>query len=178
MKIILYLSNLMIPIVVLYIISIGVIQKKNVYEDFVEGAKEGIKTVFTVMPTLVGLMIGVGVLSSSGFMDFLTGKMAGITTRIGLPPAVLPAVIVRMFSSSAATGLTLDVFKQYGTDSYEGLLAAIMMSSTETIFYTMSVYFMVAKVTKTKWTLAGALVSTMFGLAASVILANLMVKGV
>jgi spore maturation protein B len=78
-----------------------------------------------------------------------------------------------MFSSSAATSLVLDVFKQFGTDSYEGLLASIMMGSTETIFYTMSVYFMAAKISKTRWTLAGALISTLSGIVASVILAKL-----
>ena len=127
------------------------------------------------MPTMVGLMIGVGVLSSSGFLDFFTKHIAKMTLKIGLPPAVVPAMIVRMFSSSAATGLVLDVFKQFGTDSYEGLLSSIMMSSTETIFYTMSVYFMTAKVTKTRWTLAGALISTLAGIIASVIMTKMMI---
>lgn len=133
------------------------------------------KTVAGVMPTMVGLMIGVGVLSSSGFLNFFTKQIAKMTLKIGLPPAVVPAMIVRMFSSSAATGLVLDVFKQFGTDSYEGLLSSIMMSSTETIFYTMSVYFMTAKVTKTRWTLAGALISTLAGIIASVIMTKMMI---
>lgn len=170
MKVILYLSDMMIPFVVFYIVGIGIIQKNKVYDDFIEGAKDGLKTVAGVMPTMVGLMIGVGVLSSSGFLDFFTKHIAKMTLKIGLPPAVVPAMIVRMFSSSAATGLVLDVFKQFGTDSYEGLLSSIMMSSTETIFYTMSVYFMTAKVTKTRWTLAGALISTLAGIIASVIM--------
>ena len=149
--------------------------KRQVYDDFIEGAKDGLKTVAGVMPTMVGLMIGVGVLSSSGFLDFFTKHIAKMTLKIGLPPAVVPAMIVRMFSSSAATGLVLDVFKQFGTDSYEGLLSSIMMSSTETIFYTMSVYFMTAKVTKTRWTLAGALISTLAGIIASVIMTKMMI---
>ena len=86
----------------------------------------------------------------------------------------MPAVIVRMFSSSAATGLVLDIFKNYGADSYLGILSAIMMSSTETIFYTMSVYFMVVKVKETRWTLGGAMISTIAGIAASVLLANIL----
>lgn len=175
MKIILYLSDMMIPFVVFYIVGIGIIQKNKVYDDFIEGAKDGLKTVAGVMPTMVGLMIGVGVLSSSGFLDFFTKHIAKMTLKIGLPPAVVPAMIVRMFSSSAATGLVLDVFKQFGTDSYEGLLSSIMMSSTETIFYTMSVYFMTAKVTKTRWTLAGALISTLAGIIASVIMTKMMI---
>lgn len=174
MKIILYLSDFMIPIIVFYIVGYGIIQKKSVYNDFVNGAKDGIKTVFEVMPTLVGLMIGVGVLSSSGFLTFFTKLIGKYTMAVGMPAAVFPAVIIRLFSSSAATGLVLDIFKQYGTDSYEGLLSSIMMGSTETIFYTMSVYFLVAKVTKTRWTLTGALLSTLGGIVASVILASLM----
>ncbi|CCZ03218.1 spore maturation protein [Bovifimicola ammoniilytica] len=175
MKVILYLSDMMIPFVVFYIVGIGIIQKNKVYDDFIEGAKDGLKTVAGVMPTMVGLMIGVGVLSSSGFLNFFTKQIAKMTLKIGLPPAVVPAMIVRMFSSSAATGLVLDVFKQFGTDSYEGLLSSIMMSSTETIFYTMSVYFMTAKVTKTRWTLAGALISTLAGIIASVIMTKMMI---
>lgn len=175
MKVILYLSDMMIPFVVFYIVGIGIIQKNKVYDDFIEGAKDGLKTVAGVMPTIVGLMIGVGVLSSSGFLNFFTKHIAKMTLKIGLPPAVVPAMIVRMFSSSAATGLVLDVFKQFGTDSYEGLLSSIMMSSTETIFYTMSVYFMTAKVTKTRWTLAGALISTLAGIIASVIMTKMMI---
>lgn len=175
MKVILYLSDMMIPFVVFYIVGIGIIQKNKVYDDFIEGAKDGLKTVVGVMPTMVGLMIGVGVLSSSGFLNFFTKHIAKMTLKIGLPPAVMPAMIVRMFSSSAATGLVLDVFKQFGTDSYEGLLSSIMMSSTETIFYTMSVYFMTAKVTKTRWTLAGALISTLAGIIASVIMTKMMI---
>ena len=75
-----------------------------------------------------------------------------------------------MFSSSAATGLLLDIYEQFGTDSRLGRIASVMMSSSETIFYTMSIYFMTVKVKKTRWTLAGALVATVAGIMASVLL--------
>ena len=87
---------------------------------------------------------------------------------------LVPLTVVKMFSSSAATGLLLDLFKEFGTDSYIGLIASISMSCTETIFYTMSVYFMTAKVTKTRFTLPGALFATAAGLVASVVLAGFM----
>ena len=87
----------------------------------------------------------------------------------------MPLAILRMFSSSAATGLLLDVYKQYGTDSQIGLIASLMMCCTETIFYTMSVYFMTAGIRKTRYTLAGALTATAAGIVASVILAGVMV---
>ena len=87
---------------------------------------------------------------------------------------MLPVTVVKMFSSSAATGLLLDIYKEYGADSLLGKMASIMMSSTETIFYTMSVYFMTAKVKKSRYTLVGALIATLAGTAASVALAKYM----
>ena len=87
---------------------------------------------------------------------------------------MVPLALVRMFSNSAAAGLLLDLFGSYGPDSYVGILGALLMSSTETIFYTMSVYFMAAKVTKTRWTLAGSLLATAAGVAASIFLAGRM----
>lgn len=173
MQIIMYISEFMIPLVIFYIVGYGVLQKKDVYNGFIRGAKDGLKTVVDVMPTLIGLMMGVGILSSSGLLSFITKNIARFTEGFGLPAAVVPPMIVRIFSSSAATGLVLDIFKQFGVDSYEGMLSSIMMSCTETIFYTMSVYFLTAKVTKTRWTLTGALISTGAGIVASVILAGM-----
>ncbi len=121
-------------------------------------------------------MVGVGVLRASGLLEMI-GKLIGYFSGfVGLPAEVVPVIIVRLFSSSAATGLCLDIFKLYGTDSYTGFMVSVMMSCTETVFYTMSVYYMAAKVTKTRWTLAGALVSTAAGIVASVVITVLMGK--
>ena len=96
------------------------------------------------------------------------------TDYIHFPTELVPLFFIKMFSSSAATGLVLDIYKNYGTDSQIGLIASLMMSCTETIFYTMSVYFMTAKVTKSRWTLPGALIATLSGVVASVVLAGMM----
>lgn len=166
------ISNLLIPVLILYIVGYGILMKRNVYEDFIDGAKDGIKVVAEILPTLIGLMVGVGILSASGFLNFLGEQFAVIGNFIGFPSQLMPLTIVKMFSSSAATGLLLDVYKNYGTDSFIGSVASIMMSSTETIFYTMSVYFITAKVKKTRWTLSGALLCTLAGIIASVVLAG------
>ena len=108
--------------------------KINVYDTFIKGAKSGFFTVIKIMPTLIGLMVAVGTLRASGFLDFLSGMIGGITQYIGFPGELVPLTVVKMFSSSAATGLLLDTFKEYGTDSYIGLVASISMSCTETIF--------------------------------------------
>ena len=149
------------------------IHQRNVYEDFIKGAKDGFRTVIQIMPTLVGLMVAVGVLRASGFLNAVGKLFGGLTDKIGFPSDLVPLVFVKMFSSSAATGLVLDIFKTYGPDSYIGMITSIMMSCTETIFYTMSVYFLAAKVTKTRHTLPGALLATIAGIAASVILAGM-----
>lgn len=173
MKFILYLSDFLIPLVVFYIVGYGLLMKCDVYRDFVTGAVDGLKTVVNIMPTLIGLMAGVGVMRASGLLDAVCNIAAALATTAGFPSELMPLAVVRLFSSSAATGLVLDVFKTYGTDSYIGLVASIMMGCTETVFYTMSVYFMAAKVTKSRWTLAGALISTFAGIGASVVLAGM-----
>ena len=172
MNFILFLSDFIVPVLVFYIVGFGILMKKNIYEDFVRGATDGFKTVIQIMPTLIGLMVGVGVLRASGFLDMIGTLLGRFVGFLHFPSELVPLAVVRMFSSSAATGLALDIFKQFGPDSYMGRLSSIMMSCTETIFYTMSVYFMTAKVKKTRWTLAGAMVSTLAGIVASVLLAG------
>ncbi len=93
-----------------------------------------------------------------------------LTEKAGIGAEFVPLVFIKMFSSSAATGLVLDIFEQYGPDSRTGLLTSVMMSCTETCFYTMSVYYMAAKVKKTRWTLPGALLATAVGIMASMVI--------
>lgn len=174
MKLLLYLTDFIVPAVIFLIVTYGIMEKVKVYDEFVAGAKKGFHTVIQIMPTLIGLMVAVGVLRASGFFEFVSNLLGRLTDYIGVPSQLVPLAIVRMFSSSAATGLVLDLFKEYGTDSRIGLIASIMMSCTETIFYTMSVYFIAAKVKKTRFTLTGALLATLAGIVASVWLAGRM----
>lgn len=173
MKILYYISDCMIPFVILYLVGYGLLKKVDIFDTFIEGAKDGFVTVYKILPTLVGLMIGVGVLRESGAMESLAHVFSPVVEFLHFPGELLPLFIVKMFSSSAATGLLLDVYKTYGTDSYLGTLASVLMSCSETIFYTMSVYFMTAKVTKTRYTLTGAMVATIAGAAAAIILVSL-----
>ena len=168
-----YISDCMIPFVILYLVGYGMCKKVNIFDEFIEGAKDGFLTVYKIMPTLIGLMVGVGILRESGFMEWFAGLLSPVVAFLHFPADLFSLFIVKMFSSSAATGLLLDVYKTYGTDSYLGTLASVLMSCSETIFYTMSVYFMTAKVTKSRYTLAGALVATFAGAAASIFLVSL-----
>ena len=115
--------------------------------------------------------LGYALCADAGLLDALTA-LFGTAAEGVLPPQLAGLTLVRLFSSSAAVGLLLDIFRQYGTDSRLGLAASLMLSCTETVFYTMSVYFMAAGVKKTRHTLAGALISTAAGAAASLFLAK------
>lgn len=172
MGFIVYVSDYIIPLLFFIIIGMGLMMKKNVYDDFIRGAKEGFRVVLDILPTLIGLMVAIGILRSSGVLEAIAGAIQDYTDRLKFPSQVVPLVIIKMFSSSAATSLLLDIFKEFGPDSYIGRLSSIIMSCTETIFYTMAVYFMVAEVKKTRYTLAGALVATLAGVIASTIVLN------
>lgn len=174
MRFLVFLSETAIPMLIFVIVGTGILNHQKVYEEFVQGAADGFKTVAGILPTLIGLMVAVGVLRASGLLDAAVQLGAVLTDHIGFPSELVPIALVKMFSSSAATGLLLDLYKEYGTDSSLGKMASVMLSSTETIFYTMSVYFLSVKVKKTRYTLAGALTATIAGTAASVFLISYM----
>ena len=169
------MSDIMIPLIIFFVVGYGMVSGIKVYETFLKGAKDGLKIVVDILPTLIGLMVAVGVLRASGFFNLLGSLLEPLTNLAGLPAQLVPLLIVKLFSSSAATGLVLDIFKNDGPDSYAGMVTSILMSCTETVFYTMSVYFLAAKVTKTRHTLTGALLATLAGTIASVVLAGILV---
>ncbi|MCL1845930.1 MAG: spore maturation protein, partial [Defluviitaleaceae bacterium] len=109
----------------------------------------------------------VGMLRASGAFDILGDLISPITDRLGYPADAVPLTLMRLVSSSASTGLLLDLFERHGPDSFLGQFVSIMMSSTETVFYTMSIYFMSIKITKTRFTLAGALFANFCGVLLS-----------
>lgn len=172
MNFIIYISDYIMPFIFFYIIGLGLLTRTQIYDEFIEGAKEGFKVVLDILPTLIGLMVAIGILRASGALDLLSKLLEPLTKVLNFPSELLPIVLVKMFSSSAATSLLLDIYKEYGPDSYLGRLVSIILSSTETIFYTMAVYFMAAGVKKSRYTLAGALVATLAGIIASVLIAN------
>ena len=172
MNFLVFLSTYILPFFIFYVVAYGLWKGRNVYQAFVEGAKGGFHTALGILPTLVGLLAAVGVLRASGFLDLISGLLKTLLKGTGFPAELLPLVIVRLFSNSAATGLALDLFKAHGPDSTQGLLASLFLSSTETVFYTMSIYFMSVKIKKTRYTLPGALLETLAGIVASVVLVS------
>lgn len=167
MKWVLIISDFIIPITVFIIILYGCLKKVDIYDAFIEGAKEGLKIVMDITPTLIGLLVAVSVLRAGGALDVLTWILRPIAFLIGFPAEAIPLCLMRLVSSSAATGLLVDLFQNYGPDSFLGRMASVMMSCTETVFYTMSVYFMSVKITKTKHTLLCAILANLAGVVAA-----------
>lgn len=166
------ISNFLIPLILFYIIGYGILNREKVYDIFIQGVKDGFRIVIGIAPTLVGLMVAVGILRTSGALNILADFLTPIGRCLAIPAEILPVILVRLFSTSAANGLVFDLFKEFGTDSEIGLLASIIMSCTESVFYIMSVYFLAVGIKKTRWTLAGGLIATLAGVAASVLLAK------
>ena len=173
MNFLIYMSDYIVPFLILVILVYGISMNVEVYHTFIEGAESGFRTVIGIMPTLIGLMTAVGILRASGCLEFISEVLGMVTGKIGFPGELVPISIVKMFSSSAATGLLIDLYKEFGADSFVGRAASIAMSCTETIFYTMSVYFLSVKIKHTRYTLAGGLLATTAGLVASVMLAGM-----
>lgn len=173
MDFLLYISNYIVPFILFYIIGYGLLCKVPVFQEFTEGAKDGFKVVLDILPTIIGLMVAVGVLRASTALDLLGELIKPITMRLQFPSELVPLVLIKSLSSSAANSLLIDIFKQFGPDSYLGRLSSVIMSCTETIFYTMSVYFVSAGVKKTRYTLTGVIFATIVGIIASTVLTNL-----
>lgn len=170
MKITGWLSSTIIPFLICIIVAYGCLKKKSVFDYFIKGAEKGLHTSVKLIPVLVGMMTAVGAFRSSGLLERLIKIFEKIPVFAGFPTEVLPILAVRLFSSGAATGLTLDLFRQYGPDSEIGWMASLFLSCTETVFYIMSIYFGTIGITKGRYTLKGAMISTAAGIIASILL--------
>lgn len=166
------ISNLLIPMVVFYIVGYGMLKRVNLFDAFIKGAQDGIKVVVEILPTLIGLLVAIAAIRASGIFEWMGQHQSGIWDVLHFPQELVPLVIIKMISSSAATGLLLDIYKTYGTDSQIGVMASVLMSCSETILYTMAVYFAAAGVKKTRYTLTGALFATFVGVVATVVLVS------
>lgn len=170
MRFLLYFSDFIVPFTMFYIIVYGFFNHTDVYESFLKGVKEGFQIVIDIAPTMIALLVSIGIFRASGALDYISNWIAPAGNLLHIPIEVIPVFIVRIFSSSAAVSFVLDIFKEYGTDSQIGMIVSIMMSCTETVIYTMTIYYMSINIKKTRWTLPGAMFATIAGAIASVII--------
>ena len=173
MKIINYISTLAIPVIIIIIIVYGLIEKKKIYDIFIDGAEEGMKIVIKIFPTLLGIFLAVGALRSSGLLEILANSLSFITTRVGFPSQVIPLALVRPISGSASLAVATDIMKTYGVDSKIGLITSTIMGSTETTFYTIAIYTGSIGVKKIRFVLVAALIADFVGMLTSAIVWNI-----
>jgi len=170
MNILNYISVAAIPAVVMLIVVIGIMNRVDVFDSFTEGAKEGIATTVRIIPPLVGLMVAVGVFRASGALGILIKAVAPVFNFIGVPSEILTLALIRPISGSAALAVVADIMKNFGPDSYIGLVACTIMGSTETIFYTLTVYFGSVGIKQIRYTLYAALIADVVGVIIAVYL--------
>lgn len=156
-----YIIKSIIPIIIFLIIAYGMIKKVKVYECFVEGAKEGLYICVRIFPYLLAMIIAVGVFRESNALDYFISIVKPVVKFIGLPPEVVPLVLVKPLSGSGAMGIFAETLNKFGADSYIGRVASIIIGSTETIFYTLTVYFGAVGIKKIRHTLWVAIMADM-----------------
>ncbi len=162
-----------LPSVILIILTIAIFRKVPIYEAFIEGAKDGIKVCFNIIPYLVAIIVAVSMLRASGFIENISAALSGILIKIRLPADVLPLTIVRSLSGSAALGVFSDIISNNDINSYTSKLAAIMMGSSETTFYVLTVYFGAVGIKKYRYALLTGVCADFIGIIAAVAVARL-----
>ena len=169
MKFIEFFSNIAMPFMIVIIIIYGLIERKKVFDIFLDGSKEGIKIVFNIFPTLVGLFVAIGALRSSGIIDLIIKLLSPVLNIFNFPLEVLPLAIIRPISGSASIAVATDIMKNFGVDSRIGLIASVIMGSTETTIYTIAVYTSSVGIKKTRFVLWAALIADFVGIVTSII---------
>lgn len=165
--------DLLIPLIMICVAVFALAKKQDVYSALLEGGLEGLKLLLSIAPALVILLTAVYMLRASGGIDLLVRLLAPVSRFVGIPAETLPLVLLRPFSGSAALAVGADLMAVYGVDSLIGRTAAVMLGSTETTFYTISVYFGAAGVRKTRYAIPAALLADLTGFIAASLTARL-----
>lgn len=166
------MADVIVPLVMVVTAVAALAKKQDVYALLTEGAEDGLRLLLHIAPCLVVLLSGVHMLRASGGLDLLTRWLTPAFRFLGIPPETAPLVLIRPFSGSAALAVGTDIMLTYGADSAIGRTAAVMLGSTETTFYTVSVYFGAAGIKKTRYAVPAALIADLVGFTAAALTAR------
>jgi len=170
LNIINYISNLAIPIVILIITFYGFHERKNVFDIFLKGAKEGIEVVVKIFPTLIGLFLAIGLLRDSGIIDLVIKIITPVVSLLKIPTEILPLAMLRPISGSASLAVATDIMNQYGVDTSIGIITSTIMGATETTLYTIAVYSSAVNIKNTRFVLWASLIADFVGIIGAVII--------
>lgn len=164
------LSNYMFLSFIVGIPMYAAIKKINVFDAFIDGAKQGFDTSINLMPYLIAIMVAIGMLRASGFFELLHVLLAPFLRAIGMPAELLPLALIRPFSGSASMGVMAEVIHEYGGNSFIAKTAATMMGSTETTFYVIAVYFGAVNIKRTRHAIPAGLLADLAGVIATILI--------
>lgn len=157
-----------LPVMILVILAAGVIKKVPVYEEFTEGAKDGFKVAVNIIPYLVAIIVGISMFRACGAMSAITSFLSPVLDKISVPADSIPVMITRSLSGSATLGLFSEIAHKYGADAYITKLCAVIVGSSETTFYVLSVYFGSIGIRKFRYALIVGLLADAIGIIAAI----------
>ncbi len=162
------ISLYILPVMILTILTLGMAKKVPVYEEFIEGAKDGFKVAVSIIPYLVAIIVAVSMFKASGILDILKNFANSF-----IPPDIIPIIFTRSLSGSATLGLFSDIAKNFGPDSYVTKLAAIMVGSSETTFYVLAVYFGSIGIKKYRYAILTGIIADVTGIVLAILVARM-----
>lgn len=168
------MTDLLIPLLLLGVSVYALSKKQDVYSALLQGGRDGLKLIFTIAPALVVLLTAVHMLRASGALEMLCQWLRPFAASVGIPAEILPLLLLRPFSGSAALAVGADIMSVYGVESLIGRTAAIVLGSTETTFYTISVYFGAVNIKKTRYAIPAALIADLTGFLVGCLTARLL----
>lgn len=169
-----YISSIAVPITIFLITIYGFLEKKNVFDIFLNGAKEGMNVVIKIFPTLIGLFLAINLLRNSGVLDMIIRLLTPLLNILKFPKEVMPLAMLRPISGSASIAVAVDIMKKYGVDSMIGLITSTIMGSTETTLYTIAIYTSAVGIKKTRFALIAALIADIVGMLTAVVICNIL----
>lgn len=169
-----YISTIAMPATILLIVLYALKEKNKIFDNFLEGAKEGMEIVISLFPTLIGLFVAVGALRSSGILDLIVNILSPVITLLHIPVEIMPLAMLRPISGSAAMAIAIDMMQTYGVDSLLGKMIATIMGSTETTIYTIAIYTAAVGIKKIRFVLIAALIGDIVGMLTSVAICQML----
>ena len=161
--------ELIVPIAVGFILLFGMIKRTKIFDSFIEGAIEGMHTLYMIIPTITGLVVAVEMLQKSGAIDLVCKMAEPLADFFNFPKEIVPMAVLRPVSGSGATALLTNIFENYGPDSFPGEIASVLAGSSETTIYAVTMYFGSVGITKTRHTLWVGLLADLTALIMSIV---------
>lgn len=166
------ISNLALPIIVITIVTYGVYKKIDVYDVFIEGAKESFDMIFTMFPCLLGMIFAVNIFISSGILNYAYIFLEPLLNFLKIPAQIIPMIIMRPISGSSSLVILNNIFQNHGPDSLIGKMASVIQGSTDTTFYILTLYFGSIKIKKIRYSLIAGLFADLIGITSAIIIVN------